>query len=227
MKFGNIFCFVAILFAVGNAPAKADVVFDTGFIADFEFNVWSNGPLGGAGFPTDVFIPFRAIGDLSFTLDDAVNNPAATTAPFLNVTGDLVGVSPGPFLPYTISPIQFLGGDLTNIVRDIGGNITSADIDGLSMTWEMIGSPGGTPIRLYTKVGLEFNGQTSGIPFSDGMVLTGPSVFGVYLDTGMGVNDPLAVFGRNRVLTAIPEPTSAALLLVPFGLFAFKRRRRS
>lgn len=86
----------------------------------------SEGPLGGAGFPTDIFIPFQAVGNLLFGLDDSLNNSAVTTVPFTNVTGVLDGVAPLPFLPYQISPIEFVGGSLNNIVRDSNENIILA-----------------------------------------------------------------------------------------------------
>src|SRR6266850_2087368 len=54
-------------------------------------------------------------------------------------------INPGPttpFIPYVISPdLQFIGGELTNIVRDGSGNVISADVIDLSMRWTMVGTP--------------------------------------------------------------------------------------
>ena len=206
--------------------AHASATFESQVIANFEFNLLSSGPLGGAGFPEDVFIPFQARGTFSFELDDALDDPAATTAAFVSVTGTLDGVSPAAFLPFEIRPIEFLSGSLTNIERDGGGNVTSADVEGLSMEWEMLAAPSGNAIRLYTRGGLPFDGQIDSIPFSEGTTLAGPDEFEGFLETGNGVNDPLAIIGRNRTLTVVPEPTSLAILGTAFGLIAFFGRRR-
>jgi hypothetical protein len=176
--------------------------------AHFEFSL-----LGGTVInpgPTTPFIPFEAIGSLTFTLDASLNDPSQpTTVPFINVTGSLAGVSPPQFLPYVISPdLQFIGGELTDIVRDGSGNVISADVSGLSMRWTMVGTPDN--LTLFTKDGLPFDGTTNSIPFSLGTVLAGAADFNVYLDDG--ATDPLVVIGRNRTLTAVPEPSSLVLL---------------
>ena len=234
MRYRNcfgMFAMIVVLSAMtmlSESRAHASATFESQVIADFEFKLLSDGPLGGAGFPEDVFIPFQASGILAFELDDSVNDPAATTAAFTNVTGRLVGLSPAAFLPFEIGPIEFVGGSLTNIVRDGGGNVISADVEGLSMEWDMVTSPGGgDEITLYTRGGLPFDSEVDSIPFSVGTILAGPEEFDGFLQTGNGVNDPLAVMGRNRTLTVVPEPTSLAILGTAFGLFAcFGRRRR-
>ena len=112
-------------------------------------------------------------------------------------------------------------------MRDGGGSVISADVDALSMKWEMNAAPGGNAIRIYSRVVLPFDSEIDFIPFSEGTILAGPADFDVFLDTGNGVNDPLAVIGRNRTLTVVPEPTSLALLATAFGWIAcFGRRRR-
>ena len=129
----------------------APIQFTQTFVADYEFNI-----LGGTSLnpgPATGFIPFRAIGDLTFQLDPGINNPALTTVPFVNMTGSLPGVPPSPpfTLPHAISPnLEFIGGQLTNIVRDSNGNVTSADVVNLESRWTLT-TPGFT---LYTKVGL-------------------------------------------------------------------------
>ncbi len=226
MRFRNLVGVFAMSVMLGAAAANAAETFESQIVADFEFKLLSNGPLGGAGFPEDVFIPFQARGTLLFELDDALNNPAATSVAFTNATGTLDGVSPPPFLPFDIRPIEFVSGSLTNIVRDGGGSVISADVDALSMLWEMNAAPGGNAIRLYTRVVLPFDSEITSIPFSEGTILAGPAEFEGFLETGNGVNDPLAIIGRNRTLTVVPEPASLALLGTTIGWIPFYRRRR-
>src|SRR5262249_19771999 len=135
--------------------------------------------------PTTPFIPFEAIGTLTFQLDPSLNDPSMpTTVPFTNFTGLLPGVSPPPFLPFSISPnVQFVGGDLTNIVRDGSGHVTSADVTNLSAFWQLIG-PGG--IRLFSDTPLLFSGHIGSLPFGYGTTIAGAADFNVFLDTGNG-----------------------------------------
>jgi hypothetical protein len=201
------------------------LTFTDNLVANFEFSL-----LGGTVInpgPTTPFIPFEAIGSLTFTLDSSINDPSKpTTVPFTNVTGMLSGISPPPFLPYTISPdLQFLGGELTNIVRDSHGNVISAEISDLSMRWDMVGTPFG--LTLFTKDGLPFDGTTSSVPFSYGTVLAGAADFNVYLDNGG--SDPLVVIGRNRTLTVVPEPSSLVLMgvgVAGIGVVCRQKRRK-
>jgi hypothetical protein len=213
---------VAISALPGTAKAEF-LSFTQTVVADFEFSLLGNTPLNNG--PATPFIPFQAIGSLTFQLDPSLNDPGRpTTVPFTNLTGHIEGVSPAPFLPYTISPdVEFLGGQLTDIVRDLNGEVVSANIKDLSARWEMIG-PGG--LRLFTKVGLPFNGVISSLPLAMGTVIGGAADFEVFLDDG-GSN-PLVVIGRNRTLTVVPEPSGAALLgLGSLALMGLARPVRS
>lgn len=218
--------FLAISLAAIPGIARAEVIsFTRTVVADYEFSL-----LGGTAInpgPTTPFIPFQAVGDLTFELDPSLNDPGMpTTVPFLNVTGTLQGVSPAPFLPHVISPnVEFLGGELTDIVRDASGEVVSANVRDLSMRWEMVGTP--LNLRLFTKVGQPFDAAVDSIPFAVGTVLAGAAEFEVFLDDG-GSNPPV-VIGRNRTLTVVPEPSSAALAgLGALGLgIAVARRRRT
>jgi PEP-CTERM motif len=222
----QLLIFVASFMLLPGVVYAGSVTFTENLVANFEFSL-----LGGTVInpgPTTPFIPFEAIGSLTFTLDSSINDPSQpTTVPFTNVTGMLNGVSPSMFLPYTISPdLQFLGGELTNIVRDSHGNVISANVSDLSMRWDMVGTPFG--LTFFTKDGLPFDGTTSSIPFSYGTVLAGAADFNVYLDNGG--TDPLVVIGRDRTLTVVPEPSSIVLLaagVVGLGGVCHLKRRKA
>ena len=167
------------------------------------------------------FLPFQAFGPLTFSLSDDVADPTKSTAPFTNVTGQLdAGTA------FYISPnLEFIGGDLTNIVRDGGGNILSATVDNLSMRWEMVVDPLGTPARLFTRVGLPFSGDMDDFQNPEGTVISGLAPFEVYLDDGG--DGTLVAIGQNRTLTIVPEPGTFALFgILGIGLVAIGVRRR-
>ena len=215
---------VAMLILVPLPVRAGDVTFTENFVANFEFDVLGGTPINSGG-PTG-FIPYQAVGALTFTLDPSIDAPGATTVPIKDATGMLTGDFPGTTTPFTISPdVQFLSGDLTNITRDMSGHITSADVTNLSMRWDLIAYGGG--LVLYTLDGLPFNGTVSSVPFKPGDVISGPDQFNVY--TNVGGSDVLVAYGRNRTLTAaVPEPGSAipaGLAAVGLGAALLRRRR--
>ena len=217
--------FVAMLLAFPGSVRAGNLTFTETFVADFEFSLLGHTAINPGD--TTPFIPFQAVGNLTFTLDASIDDPTATTVPFVNVTGSLAGDnhSPPQFLPYVISPnVEFIGGELTNIVRVGGGAVVSADVSNLSMRWNMVGTPAN--ITLFTQDGLPFDATGVTVPFATGTVLSGAAEFNVYLDDG-GSN-PLVVIGRNRTLTAVPEPGSAILAgLAVLASAAVSARRRS
>jgi hypothetical protein len=195
--------YVAVCLFVPSFARAADLTFSQYFIADFEFDVLGNTPINPGG--DTGFQPYQAAGYLTFTLDPSLNHPSQpTTVPFTSVTGTLDGVYPQSLLPYTISPVQFVGGDLTNIVRDGSGNVIGGNVSGLSMTWDLIADGGA--LTLFTTDGLPFDGSITSIPFSYGTVLARAAQFNVYLDVD-GTN-VLVALGDDRTLTAVPEPAS-------------------
>ncbi len=213
-----------------SSEARADYSFSLDLVADFEFAILSNIPGLNPGNPSMTpFLPYQAQGSLTFSLDDSIlTDLNATTVAFTDVVGTLDGVSPAEILPYQISPTEFVGGSLTNIVRDGGGNIISAYVDNLSMKWELT-FPEAPGIRIFSTVGLPFSGAVGGFPVPNGTVIAGPNPFEGYLDVGFG--DPiLAVIGQNRTLTVVPEPSTLALFgMMATGLAAcgvWHRRRR-
>ncbi len=232
MHRGLLLCVVSLV-ALPTAARAEVITFTSPVVANYEFSLLGGTPLNPG--PTTPFIPFRAVGNLTFQLHPSLNDPSKpTTVPFVNVTGVLQGVPPSPdvTLPHTISPnVQFLGGSLTDIVRDGTGEVISADVSGLSMRWEMIGMSPTFPVRLYTQEGLPFSADNVSIPFLPGTVLAGAAVFNVFLDDGDSnpANDPLVVLGRNRTLTVVPEPSSAVLLGMAAlaAMITTTRRRRT
>jgi hypothetical protein len=221
MRYRTLICVAALVLSPGLVHG-GDLTFTQAFVANFDFDVLGGTPINPG--PATGFQPYEAFGALTFTLGSSINDPTQTTVPFTNVTGTLNGVYPTSLLPYTISPdVQFVGGDLTNIVRDSRGNVISADVSDLSMRWDLIAFGGA--LTLFTLDGLPFDGSITSIPFSNYTVLSGPAQFNVYMD--FGGTDLLVAYGENRTLTTVPEPTSATLAgLAALTLGALMPRRR-
>jgi hypothetical protein len=223
MRYRTLICVVALWSFPGLVRAS-DLTFSQNLVANFEFDVLGGTPINPG--PATGFQPYEAVGALNFTLDSSLNDPShPTTVPFTNVTGTLNGVFPASLLPYTISPdVQFLSGDLTNIVRNGSGDVISGDVSNLSMRWDLIAFGGG--LTLFTLDGLPFNGSIASLPFSYGTVLSGAAPFNVYLDAGG--SDILVAIGQDRTLAAVPEPSSvtlAGLAALSVGACIARRRR--
>ena len=56
MRYRNLIGMLAMIVVLGAARANAAEMFESQIVADFEFKLLSDGSLGGAGFPEDVFI---------------------------------------------------------------------------------------------------------------------------------------------------------------------------
>lgn len=215
--------YASILLLLPGLSRATDVTFTQDVIANFEFDVLGGTPINGG--PATGYLPYEAIGPLTFSLDSSLNDPSVTTVPFTDVTGTLNGVNPPAFVgPYTISPdVQFIGGELTDIVRDGSGNIISAQVSDLSMRWDLVAAGGA--VTLYTLDGLPFNGPVSSVPFGYGDVISGPDPFNVYMN--VGGSDVLVAYGEDRTLTVVPEPGSAVpagLAVVTLGAALARRR---
>jgi hypothetical protein len=224
MRYQLLICVAALVSLPGLVHA-GDLTFTQSFVANFDFDVLGGTPINPG--PATGFQPYEAFGALTFTLGSSINDPTQMTVPFTNVTGTLNGVYPLSLVPYSISPdVQFIGGDLTNIVRNGSGNVISANVSDLSMRWDLIAFGGA--VTLFTLDGLPFDGSITSIPFSYGTVLSGPAQFSVYMDNGG--TDLLVAYGENRTLTAVPEPASVTLAglaaLVMGAVMARRPRRR-
>jgi hypothetical protein len=213
------------LLSLASSTSHATLVFTNGVEANFRFEVVA-GPLASPQLPVGTILDFVAVGSMTFSLDDSVAN--ATDMAFTNATGALTVIT--PFAGATMGPHEFVSGQFQNITRDGLGNITGGNVVDLRMRWQMFF--GG--LRLYTADSLPFNGAMTGAPFQIGDVMAGPAPFNVYLDIGAGNpgqpgGDPLAVIGSNRLLTitAVPEPSSFALMAVVGLGYAALRVRRS
>ena len=233
---------VTSLFSLTSACQAEDTVFTLPIRANWEFKI-----LGGTDFnpgPETEYIPFGALGSLTFELDASLNDASMpTTVPFVNVTGRLDGIAPSPpnLLPLFISPNpQFFGGELTNIVRDASDEVVSADVSKLEMQWELIALPGSdfAGLRFLTagsgldpNSNIPFDANVNGIPFAIGDVLAGPDVgtnvgdeeFELFID---GDPNTIVVIGRLRTLTVVPEPATATLTMLGCMATAGLLRRR-
>jgi hypothetical protein len=86
-------------------------------------------------------------------------------------------------------------------------------VSDLESIWELVGTNPSAPLKLYTKVGLPFDASDVTIPFQAGIVLEGAAPFNIYLDEGLGANDPLVGIGQDRTLTVTsPAPSSVVLM---------------
>jgi hypothetical protein len=219
MRF-RVIALIAILLGLPGLSTAGDVTFTQDFVAKFDFNLLGDTSINNG--PATGYLPYEAVGSITFTLDAAINDPTKTTVAITNAVGSFTGVPPLPLGPFTISPnIQFLGGELTDIARDGSGHITSADVTNLSMQWELVAFGGA--IVIYSDGGLPFNGTVHSIPFTNGDVLSGPDpVNGILPGTGEVVASV-----ENRFLIAVPEPgTAVPAGLAVLALGAFLRRAR-
>jgi hypothetical protein len=233
-----------VLASTASLTHAAPTTFTVPLRANYEFNILGNTVLNPG--PETGYIPFAALGEFTFELDPSINDPSKpTTVPFLNVTGKLAGTAPAQYLPHYITPdVKFVGGQLTDIVRDPSGNVVSGQVKNLQMQWEMVGEAPGPLAGLHLVGGgsdfdasssLPFDGPIHGLPFALGDVIQGPDVghgtsenFHVYL--GDPATGPLVVNGRQRTLTVVvPEPTGFGLTGLVWVACAFGSlmRRRS
>ncbi len=207
--------------------------------ADFVFTATAAGE-AIFGAPEGVPLDLRALGSMSFSLDDT----GGSTVSFTNSTGQLAGVTPPTppdFLPFYITPVRFDGGELTNITRDTEGRIISGTVDNLAMPWEMIGTGANDGLVLYgdqETTPLLFSGDVD-ISYDSGAaklmignMLSGLEDFNIYLlqsgdrENQLPGTDPLVFVGSSRFLTAVPEPSSVGLGIAVMGLAIGRRLRK-
>ena len=201
---------LATLLLLPGVVNAGGLTFTENLVANFEFSL-----LGGTVInpgPTTPFIPFEAIGSLTFTLDSSINDPSQpTTVPFTNVTGMLAGVSPPRFPSLHDQPrpaLTFLGGG-TNEYRvrqpwQCHRRRCVGSVDEVGY-----GRYSGQPDTVHERrLAFRRHYQFDSVFVWHG---TGRAAdFNVYLDDGG--SDPLVVIGRNWTLTVVPEPSSFILL---------------
>ena len=233
-----------LLFWAPQNPCNAAVVIIENLIqADFQFEATAAGEVvfGALGVQQGDVYDLRAVGTMTFSLDD---DGTSTTVPFLDAVGQLNGVTPptpAGFLPFYITPVSFVGGSLSNISRDGNGRIVSGTVDGLAMPWEMIGTGANDGLVLYgdqATTPLVFDGDIqlnydSGSPqLVNGSTITGTPDFNIYVHVNgdranrLPGTDPLVFVGRNRSLTAVPEPNGWLFCATAFVFAASRRRLR-
>ncbi|MCA9261403.1 MAG: PEP-CTERM sorting domain-containing protein [Planctomycetales bacterium] len=164
---------------------------------------------------------FEPLGAMGFTLGSEVSDPGATTAPIDTLSGEFFGAFGE--IPFTLRIFNFLGGQLTNIVRT-AGDVTAADVE-FTAEFEQILAPG-TPqeARLYGSP-MRFTGAIDSVPFAVGVSFTSPDFVDLFLGDGVVVKTQVGGV-QDRYLNVVPEPSSALLLVGMLSTFAMRRRSR-
>ena len=163
---------------------------------------------------SQVIIPFNPSGPMGVEVSSDLNDPAKTSADVSTITGEFAGDFGG--IPYTLRIFQFNEGGLSNIVRDSGGDLISADLT-MTAVFEQILEfskldPGLQDVRLFGDP-MTFTGAVDGIPFAYGTSLTSPTPRGLYLDNGDGSYVQIGAV-QDRFLNVVPEPASQCLLVL-------------
>ncbi len=84
---------LAIVLAAGLPAAAEDTEFTVTMRANYEFNILGGTSLNPGG--DTGYLPFAALGDVTFQLDASINDPTADTVPILNFQSELHG-TPAP-----------------------------------------------------------------------------------------------------------------------------------
>ncbi len=178
----------------------------------------------------DLVVPSQAIGSASFEIADSdLANLALTTIPLVSALGNFQGSLPAGLplpagTPFDLNAFQFISGELTNVVRGVGGSIDGADVS-FTVLFEQIVAPGSpNQVRLFGDP-MTFTGPIDSIPFSVGTSFVSPDPVDLYVDLGGGAS---ALVGsvQNRFLNVVPEPSAAVLLLLGAAGAAYGVRRR-
>lgn len=195
--------------------------------ADQRVRIPAGSPLTGAPFniPPNAEFDLSAFGSISLGWDaDADSNGStsvnAFSASFFEVHPDLgpyalAGIGAGPGASFT--------GSLDNIV-EVGGELVSADWTlNTTFSFTFTGAPG-QPV-IYTQELATFSGVVRGGDATLGEVFTSNGDINGFLALGGDpADDVLAAVSFNRTVTAVPEPSGAAIL--SFGALGLILRRR-
>ncbi|MCA9185923.1 MAG: hypothetical protein R3E01_36615 [Pirellulaceae bacterium] len=169
----------------------------------------------------NLVVPFSPLGEMGFSMaGNAINDPLATSADFTNISDEFAGNFSGT--PYDLRIIQFLGGGLSNIVRNGSADIQSADVSFTAIFEQKLGPGSPEEVRVFGGE-MTFIGTVDAFPFDEGTAFGSPSFVDLFLDTGN--NTSVQIGGvQNRFLTVVPEPGSVALALFAIvGLSVVRR----
>ena len=200
---------VLLLPCILSATAHAQLAFvQPNVLAEYELVFDPGTPFNDDQVP--LLLPFSALGDVNIAVN--LDDFSLTDA-----TGEFEGVLPAGLplpegTPFTLRAFELVSGQLSNIQVDGGGAIAFADVE-FSLLFDQIIDPDGANLRIFASDPLTFTGTIDSVPFSVGTSFSGPAPSPIFQDdgttTGVEIGDV-----QNRFLTVVPEPTSAALLLI-------------
>ena len=175
------------------------------------------------GSPVQIDASLTAIGSLTWTLDIDANGNTINTDSF--VTAAFFGTLPTEFAVLGLAGVPFelrsLPTDQTVTTTNDGALITV--VSNFSITVPAAGA------AFSTAAPSEFVSTIQGVPFS-GFFFNSPAVTGIVIgDNPLGI-PPGTLVGASfgRTVSSVPEPSSAALLLLgAVGALGATSRRRS
>lgn len=208
------------------ALVMGSISFDA--IADQQVRIPPGTPLTGAPFniPGGAEFDLSAFGVVSLGWDADSDSDGSTSLSTFSANFTEVHPNLGPYsLAATgVGPGATFTGSLDNIV-EIGGDLVSADWT-LNTTFSLTFTAApGQPV-IYTQQLATFTGVIRGGDATIGEVFTSAGEIEGFLSAGNPASDPLAAISFNRTVTAVPEPSSFAMLSLS-GLSLLCRRRRS
>jgi hypothetical protein len=159
----------------------------------------------------------------------------------IDVSSHLSGVFPSPLPPI---PFELFAGTpdlspslgvISNVVQDpndpgfatgAASSFVSGDSSTIAFFKQVL--PDGTTIYSDPDPAAIFTASLTGLPYPPGTTFVSPERLNLYLQVGPGFDptrDPIIGQSFNRFLVVVPEPSSAAMLLIGMGALAGGIRR--